>query len=101
MRKVPPSYKSIGTSATEVYKVTSGRKAKIKKLWLHNTDTANDRLVAFCDSDGNRISPQIKVPAGQTLFISEDELPEMEFSGSIYMIADGAGVDVLPEVDEQ
>ncbi|MHA1506347.1 MAG: hypothetical protein ACTSR0_04060 [Candidatus Asgardarchaeia archaeon] len=91
---------TVGNTATLVYQVTSGRSAKVRKLWAYNSD-ASAHTVQFCDSDGNAKSPNISVGATSHVVLGELDLPSIEFTSDIYMIADaGDVISVLIEVEE-
>ena len=90
---------SVGTTATKVMTLTSNKAVKLKKIWAHNT-SSSDVTFYFCLNDGTQKTPTIKVVAGQTLFVSEDELPEYMFGQDIYAIASATGVELMIEVEE-
>jgi len=89
----------VGTSATKVYSRTASGVAKIKKVHAHNTGTA-DVTFYFCTSGGTRKTPNILVLAGQTVFVSERELPSTEWEEDIYAIASAATLQLQIEVEE-
>lgn len=98
IRKTSPLV-SLGTTATPIYKLTTGRTAKIKKVWAYNSGAAAATFY-FTDSDGAQLTPNISVGAGAHLFINENELPSYKFDKDIYGIASAAGVEVMIEIEE-
>lgn len=91
--------KDVETSATKILGVTDEKIVKLKKIWAHNTATS-DITFYFCDSGGTQKTPNIKVIAGQTLFVSELELPEYAFESDIYALASATGLKLMIEVEE-
>jgi len=91
--------KDVGTSATLIYKITPSKIAKLKKIWAYNS-SSSDVTLYFCKSDGTRRTPDIKVLAGQTVFIGEVDVPSVEFDHDIYAVASATGVKVQIEVEE-
>jgi len=98
MRQVSETI-AVGTTATEVYRLSMEKLAWLKKVWVHNT-TAADITFFFCKSDGTRLSPNIAVAAGVTRFIAEQEVPSILFSEDIYAIASATGLQLIIEVEE-
>ena len=90
---------SLGTTATKVYGVTSGRTAKLKKIWAYNSG-ASAATFYFTDSGGTQLTPSISVDASSHLFIKETELPSYKFSSDIYGVASATGINVMIEVEE-
>lgn len=89
----------VGTTATLVYIISIGRRAKLKKVLAYNSG-ASAATIMFTTPAGDPLSPPIAIGAGANLIIGEQDLPEMEFYGGVYAAASASGVILQVEVDE-
>jgi len=102
-----------GTTPVELWKVTIGRSARIAKIMINNPDTS-DHIVYLGSYDGTtftQLLPGIKVLAGQTITLSEDEIPsekiyststsQLSWAGKLDSAVASSNVEVNIEVEEQ
>jgi hypothetical protein len=82
-----------------IWKVSTNRKAKVKRLTIANESTA-DAWVYLCKSDGTRLSASHKVLAGQTIVLDEHDL-DFEFEDDIYVNTDQQPISVDIKVVEK
>lgn len=102
-----------GTTPVELWKVTIDREARITKIMINNPDTA-DHTVYLGSYDGTtftQLLPGIKVLAGQTITLSEDEIPaekisststtQLSWAGKLDSAITSSDVEINIEVEEQ
>jgi len=89
----------VGTTATRIYSRSPGRRVRLRKIWVYNSATT-DITFYFCKSDGTRWTPDLKVVAGQTIFVGENEVPGLEKAEDIYALASATGLRLQIEVEE-
>ncbi len=102
-----------GTDPVELWKVGINRSARITKVIIYNPDSA-DHVVYLGKYDGTtftQLLPGIKVLAGETIVLGEDDIPaervystsSTQYSWAAKLEASVASnnVEVSIEVDEQ
>lgn len=102
-----------GTTPVELWKVTIDRSARITKIMINNPDTA-DHTVYLGSYDGStftQLLPGIKVLAGQTVTLSEDDIPaekiyststsQLSWAGKLEASVTSNNVEINIEVEEQ
>jgi len=102
-----------GTDATELWKVTINRSARLTKVIIYNPDSA-DHVVYLGSYDGataTQLLPGIKVLSGQTVTLAEDELPNIRvysdsstqysWAGWLDAAVTANNVEISIEVDEE
>ena len=98
IRKTSPVIDVLVT-ATEVYLLSTGRKGKLRKVWAYNSDAA-EATFYFCNSEGTRWTPDIKVLSGGAELIGELDLPAYEFAENLHALASATGIRLMVEVEE-
>lgn len=74
------------TTPQQLWVVPSGKRARITKIFIYNADSA-DHVVTISrlnliDNSTKQIMPGIKVAAGSTKILTEDEIPAESVSSS-------------------
>lgn len=102
-----------GITPVELWKVTIDRSAHITKIMITNPDSA-DHIVYLGSYDGTtftQLLPGIKVLAGQTVTLSEDEIPsekiystsdtQLSWAAKLDTAVTANNVEIAVEVEEQ
>ena len=102
-----------GTDATELWKVTIDRSARLTKVVIYNPDSA-DHVVYLGSYDGTtatQLMPGIRVLSGETVVLTEDDLPatiiysdsdtQRSWAGWLDAAVTANNVEITIEVDEE